>query len=367
MQGGMRRHVLDLIEGLQSAGCQVTVACPRDAVIIRDLRPWVKVERIDMTDEMSPLADLKAALQLRRLIKQERFDIVHLHGAKAGVVGRVAVRLSDPRPACVYTVHNQVLPQGGMGKRVLDVLERRLAPETDRVIAVSNSLQNDMCTRYRTVADRAVTIHNGIDPLPALDRDHAQAVLGCKDTKRVVIGAIGRMVPEKGFGTLLDAFKILLARGIDAELILIGDGPSHAMYQKKADKIAHARVRFLGEVPKASRLMLGFDIVVQPSHAEGLGLVPIEAMLAGRAVIASEVGGLPEVVVHGETGMLVPPRDEIALADALQLLALRDDWREQLGHKGKKRAEQLFTRQAMIDATLRQYEAVVDSRRGTLL
>jgi glycosyltransferase involved in cell wall biosynthesis len=367
MQGGMRRHVLDLIEGLQAAGCQVTVACPPDAAVVRDLRPWVKVVRLDLTDDMSPLADLKAALQLRKLIKQERFDIVHLHGAKAGVVGRVAVRLSDPRPACIYTVHNQVLPQGGMGKRVLDVLERRLAPETDRLIAVSNSLQTDVCQRYRTIADRTVTIHNGIDPLPALDRDHARAVLGCENTKRPMIGAIGRMVPEKGFGTLLDAFRILLARGIDAELVLIGDGPSHAAYQRKAGKIAHARVRFLGEVPKASRLMHGFDIVVQPSHAEGLGLVPIEAMLAGRPVIASEVGGLPEVVVHGETGLLVPPRDEIALADALQLLVMRDDWREQLGNQGKKRAEQLFTRQAMIDATLREYEAVVDSRRDSVL
>ena len=367
MEGGMRRHVLDLIEGLQAKGHQVTVACPGDSPLRRDLYPWVPVEPLELSDAMSPMADLRAAMQLRQILRRLPVDLVHLHGAKAGVIGRIAVRGCEPRPAVVCTVHNQMTPRSGLQRRVLHALERRLASDTDRMIAVSRHLQDDLVSRHRTIADRAVTIHNGVDPLPPLDRDHARAVLGCAESDRTVIGAIGRMVPEKGFGTLLAAFQIVLARGVDAELVLIGDGPHHAVYQQLAGKIGHARVRFLGEVPKASRLMLGFDVVVQPSHAEGLGLVPIEAMLQGRPVIASEVGGLPEVVDHGITGLLVPPRDEIALADAMQLLIVRPDLRGALGENGKMRAEEMFTRGAMVDATLREYHAAVAMREGTIV
>jgi glycosyltransferase involved in cell wall biosynthesis len=353
MEGGMRRHVLDLIEGLQAAGHQVTVACPSDSPLRRDLYPWVPVETLELVDDVSPVADLRAALQLRQILRRASYDLVHLHGAKAGIVGRLAARMTERRPAVVYTVHNQVAPRSALQRRVLHALERRLAPDTDRLITVSHFLQEDLVTRHRCIADRVVTIHNGVDPLPPLDREHARAVLGC--SRRTVIGAIGRMVPEKGFSTLLAAFQIVLARGYDAELVLIGDGPQHSVYQKMAGKNA----RFLGTVPKAARLMLGFDIIVQPSHAEGLGLVPIEAMLQGRPVIASEVGGLPEVVEHGKTGLLVPPRDEISLADAIQLLLVRPDLREALGKNGKKKAEELFTRRAMLEATLRQYEAAM--------
>jgi glycosyltransferase involved in cell wall biosynthesis len=182
-----------------------------------------------------------------------------------------------------------------------------------------------------------------------------------------VIGAIGRMVEEKGFPTLLEAFTILLARGVDAELVLIGEGPLLSRCQQQAGKIGPARVRFLGEVPQARRIFSGFDIIVQPSHAEGLGLVPIEAMLAGVPVIASDVGGLPEVVVHGETGLLVPPQNAVALADALQLLVQKDEWRTRLGAAGKRRAEEHFTRRAMIEATLREYRAVIAKRQGVLV
>jgi glycosyltransferase involved in cell wall biosynthesis len=367
MKGGMRRHVLDLIDGLQATGHQVTVACPRDSQIVDDLLPWVPVKQLDISDEMNPLSDLKAVRQLQKLLQEEKFDLIHLHGAKAGLIGRLAARLTEPRPAVVYTVHNHVLPRGGMKKHVLNVLERSLAVEADRVITVSRDLYESVRTTHRIPSDSLVTIYNGVDLLEPLTREHARAVLGCDNDKRLVIGAIGRMVQEKGFGTLLGAFEILLARGIEAELVLIGDGPLHSTYQSYVGKIGPSHVRFLGEVPKACRLLQGLDVIVQPSLAEGLGIVPIEAMLAGRPVIASEVGGLPEVVVHGETGLLVKPGDRVALADALQLLIERPEWRTRLGEAGKKRAESLFSRQAMINATLQEYKTVLEKRQGVLL
>jgi len=365
-QGGMRRHVLDLIHGLRLAGHRITVACPAAHSIAGELRGLLPVHDLELVDGVHPLADLRAIRKLKGILQGGSFDLIHLHGAKAGLIGRLAVRQVEPRPPVFYTVHNQLSPRSPLMRRVVQTMERRLAPETDKVITVSDSLRKEVNTALSFGEGQAVTIRNGIDSLPTLSRSHARAILGCEEG-RLVIGGIGRMVWEKGFDTLIEAFTLLLQAGHDADLVLIGDGPYLSDYQHLAGKIGLARVRFLGEVPNASRLLSGFDIVVQPSLAEGLGLVPIEAMLAGVPVIASEVGGLPEVVVHGESGLLVPPGDAEVLADALRLLIERRDYRERLALYGKVRAAQLFSRQAMIEATLREYRAVIQGRQGVVV
>ena len=364
MQGGMRRHVLDLIAGLLDEGHQVTVVGPKNLSLTRELSAQVRALEIELVDGLNPFADWKAVRQLLAVLRRDRFDLVHLHGAKAGYIGRMALKLANPRPPVIYTVHNQVLPRGGMLKRAMNVLERRLAADTDRVITVSNNLHQEVCRTHGIDATRAVTIHNGVDAPAPLARRYARTVLGCEREGAFVIGAIGRMVPEKGFDTLIDAFTQLLGRGVEAELVLIGDGPYLSDYQKQAGKIGLSSIRFVGEVANAARLIPGFDLLAQPSHAEGLGLVPIEAMIAGCPVVASEVGGLPEVVVHGETGLLVPPGDAAALADAIQVLIESRDLRERLARTAKQRAEALFSREGMIEATLREYKAVLSSREG---
>jgi len=368
VQGGMRRHVLDLIQGLQAVGHRVTVACPAGTSIAEEVAGLgFEVATVDLVDGVNVWADWRAVRQLTQVLRRKRYDVVHLHGAKSGLVGRLATRTVEPRPSVVYTVHNQVLPRGGVMKQVFCALERRLAVETDKVITVSDYLQREVHQHFGLTEHRAVTIHNGVERAQPLSRPHARTILGCTEDERLVIGGIGRMVWEKGFDTLIEAFVLLLQRDFDAELVLVGDGPSLSDLQQHAGKIGLARVRFLGDVPHASRLLPGFDIMVQPSLAEGLGLVPIEAMLSGCPVIASEVGGLPEVVVHGETGLLVPPGDAVALADALQLLLEKQEYRQRLALVGKIRAEQLFSRQTMIEATLREYHEVVQSRRGVVV
>lgn len=367
MQGGMRRHVLDLIAGLLDAGHRVTAACPPATALFEELSEIVPTLAFPLEDRLNPLADLKAMRRLQKLMQSEAYDIVHLHGAKAGTVGRLAVRAIEPRPAVLYTVHNHVLPRQAVLKKVLNVLERRLAPDTDRVIAVSDSLRREICQLYGIEGSRAVTIRNGIQGPPPLTRQFARAVLGCEGEERMIIACIARMVPEKGIDVLLEAFTLLLSRGIDAELVLIGDGPMLSDYQNLAGKVGLARVRFLGEVANAAQLLPGIDIAVIPSRQEGLGLVAIEAMLAGRPVVASEVGGLPEVIVHGETGLLVPPEDPLLLASSLSYLIERHDVRERMGRRGHLRALEHFSAQGMLQALLREYDAVMERRQGVIV
>jgi glycosyltransferase involved in cell wall biosynthesis len=367
MQGGMRRHVLDLITGLQEAGHRVTAACPPETALFQELSGLIPTLPFPLDDSMNPIQDLKAMRTLQKIMRQERFDIVHLHGAKAGYVGRFAVRGIEPRPAVLYTVHNHILPRQAILKKVMNSLERRLAADTDRVIAVSDSLRREICDLHGVEEHRSITIRNGIQGPPPLTRRYARAVLGAEEESRAVIACIGRMVEEKGIDVLLEAFTILLSRGFDAELVLIGDGPLLSDYQNLAGKIGLARVRFLGEVPNAAQLLPGVDIVAVPSRQEGLGLVAIEAMLAGRPVAASDVGGLPEVVVHGETGLLVPPEDPVLLASSLCYLLERSEVRERMGRLGSQRAHEHFSRHGMMRSVLREYDAVMASRQGVIL
>ncbi|MBL0386442.1 glycosyltransferase family 4 protein [Tumebacillus sp. ITR2] len=367
MQGGMRRHVLDLIQGLQDAGHRVTAACPKKTALFQELRSLVSTVPFPLDDGMNPISDWLAVRHLQKVMRREKFDIVHLHGAKAGYVGRFAVRGIEPRPAVLYTVHNHVLPRQALLKKAMNALERRLAVDTDRIIAVSDSLRQEIRLSHGVEEYRSVTIRNGIQGPPPLTRRYARAVLGCEDDDRVVIACIGRMVPEKGIDRLLEAFTILLSRGFDAELVLIGDGPMLSDYQYLAGKVGLARVRFLGEVPNAAQVLPGVDIAVCPSRQEGLGLVAIEAMLAGRPVVASDVGGLPEVVVHGETGLLVPPEDSVLLASSLCYLIERPDVRERMGRLGSQRAQEHFSRHGMMQAVLKEYDAVMESRQGVIV
>ncbi|PWK11290.1 glycosyltransferase family 4 protein [Tumebacillus permanentifrigoris] len=367
MQGGMRRHVLDLITGLLEAGHRVTAACPPETAFFRELSSLVPTLAFPLDDRMNPIHDLKAMRHLQNILRRERFDIVHLHGAKAGYVGRFAVRRIEPRPAVLYTVHNHVLPRQAILKKALNALERRLAADTDRVITVSDSLRREVCHQHGVEEHRSVTIRNGIQGPPPLTRRYARAVLGAEEESRIVIACIGRMVEEKGIDVLLEAFTILLSRGFDAELVLIGDGPLLSDYQNRAGKIGLARVRFLGEVPNAAQLLPGVDIVAVPSRQEGLGLVAIEAMLAGRPVVASDVGGLPEVVLHGETGLLVPPADPVLVASALCYLIERGDVRERMGRLGSLRAHEHFSRHGMMRSVLREYDEVMASRQGVIV
>ncbi|KEO84015.1 glycosyltransferase family 4 protein [Tumebacillus flagellatus] len=367
MQGGMRRHVLDLIQGLQESGHEVTAACPRETALFQELSALVPTMHFPLDDGLNPIADLLAMRHLQKLLRRERFDIVHLHGAKAGYVGRLAVRGIEPRPAVLYTVHNHVLPRQALLKKAMNALERRLAADTDRVIAVSDSLRRELLLTHGVDEARSVTIRGGIQGPPPLTRRFARAVLGCENDERTVIACIARMVEEKGIDLLLEAFAILLSRGFDAELVLIGDGPLLSDYQKIAGKVGLARVRFLGEVPNAAQLLSGVDIAVCPSRQEGLGLAAIEAMLAARPVVASDIGGLPEVIVHGETGLLVPPEDPVLLASSLCYLIERPDVRERMGRLGSQRAHEKFTRHGMLQAVLREYDAVMESRQGVIV
>jgi glycosyltransferase involved in cell wall biosynthesis len=178
-----------------------------------------------------------------------------------------------------------------------------------------------------------------------------------------LIGSVGRLAPQKGQRYLLEAIQKMVAAGEDVALVLVGEGPLlGSLKAQVAASGLERRVFFAGFRPEVRDLMPEFDVFVLPSVWEGFGLVLLEAMAAGRAIVASRVSAIPEVVEDGVTGFLVPPGDSDALAEALVTLRRDGVKRERLGIAGAERLRRQFTLERMVERTIEVYRAVLGER-----
>lgn len=281
---------------------------------------------------------------LQSLIYELSPDVVHFQGALAATLGWT---IPKGRAIWVYTAHN--FPSvGASGWWRQDGI---IAKKMDAVIAVSRSLA-DVLIQKGVSKEKITVIPNGID----LDRFVPQPLRYSPDAP--VLLAMGRLVPEKGFAYLLEAMRLVCkVHKMDMRLILAGDGTDRGRLEKLARKLDISdSVVFTGHVSSPEKLFKEAFALVTPSTLEGLGLVNIEAMAMGRPVISTWTGGIPEVVVNGETGLLVPPKTPEALATAMTLLLQNPLMAERLGLAGIKRAQRCFSASAMIGKTISVYQ-----------
>lgn len=317
---------------------------------------------------ISPLSDARATLALWRLFSRERPDIVHTHTSKAGTVGRIAAWLARV-PAVVHTPHGHVF-YGYFGRAMSEAIrlvERVLARITDRIVTLTErgALEH---VQYR-IAGRGkfVTIPSGIRV--------AEFRSACGDpiVKRKelglpldgpLIGTVGRLVPIKGHAWLIRAIPRVLAEFPQACVVFIGDGPLADELRQLANEVGVGRnVVFLGTRQDVPACLAALDLFVFPSLNEGMGRALIEAMAVGLPVVATGVGGIPDVVVDGESGVLVPPKDAMALADAVRAM-LRDPGRRRAyGEAAKRRVDDRFDVEAMVEKLERLYDEVWDAKR----
>lgn len=306
---------------------------------LRDLRPSqgpdvVSVETLQR--EISPVADLRALFTLVRLFRRLRPDVVHTHLAKAGALGRLAARLTGVH-AVVHTYHGNVFTGyfGPRASRVVMALERLLASISTRVIAISETQRADLVARRIARAPRLVTIPIGIDldPFMTAEPGALRRELGLP-AGAPLVGCVTRLVPIKGVDVLLRA----AARLDGTHVVVVGDGPLEAELKGLAASLGVApRVTFLGLRPDVAAIYADLDVVVLPSRNEGTPLAVIEALASARAVVASRVGGIPDVV--GDAGVLVPPDDVDALAAALAALLAGPERRRELGRMARERVQ----------------------------
>jgi glycosyltransferase involved in cell wall biosynthesis len=306
--------------------------------------------------------DAAAPAELYRLFRRLRPDIVHTHNPKPGVYGRMAARAARI-PLVVNTQHGLYAQPADRTARRLPVYAlERLAAACSDVELIQNPEDLETLARLRVPRRKLRLLGNGVDldrfcPQPPEVRKAIRAELEIDDDQ-VVVGAVGRLVWEKGYAELFAAAKRLLARRHD--LVVVVAGPFDA---DKGDPLTPADVtaaeaagvRFLGHRDDPERLYAAFDVYVLASHREGFPRSAMEAAASGLPIVATDIRGCREVVDHDRTGLLVPARDAAALEAAIDQLAGDPAARLRLGEAAMAKARQEFDQRRVITRTLEAY------------
>ena len=367
--GGVPEHVRQLTAGLLERGFEITVAGPLDA----SPRAWLEAHGVRyvvlprLVGDMLALRDDAPTFRaIVELLRRERFDLVHTHQQKAGLLGRLAA--VPARTPALYTPNSLthrfmfVRPYPRARSRYLKTLwmERALGPLTTAFIAVSEE-ERDGAVRDRIIRpSRVHVIRNGVDFDDSIPAD--RRLLDFRGDGPL-LGFLAALRSQKGLPTLLDALEILARRGEAPRFAIVGTGPEEPA----------VRARVLGGPLRESTLLLpfegrvepylrAFDAFVLPSYWEGLPLAVLEAMAAGVPVVASAIGGTPEAVTHGESGFLVGVGDATELATRMAEMAAQPDLRARMGAAGRARWEAEFRVERMVDETAALYERVVAAR-----
>lgn len=355
---GVENMLVALALHLSRQGCRCVVGVFRDSrfphteVAERAVRKGLAVEIIACNGR----CDWSAVVQIRSLLAKHDVDVLHPHGYKADLYALAAA--SRNRVALLSTSHNW--PSNLLSMRVYAGLDRLALRRFDKVIVVSDAVA-DVLRRWGVAAEKVALIPNGID----LDRFRS-AVPKLRNeigVNRPLVGFVGRLVPEKGGALLMRAAKQVLAVYPNATFVLVGEGPAHQEWKALAGELGIGKqVVFAGVRDNMSEVYASFDMVVLPSLIEALPMCLLEAMAAGKPVIATRVGAVPRLVVDAQTGLLLEPADHNALATAIIRLLGNPDLACQLGQNGRAHVVQNFSAEAMAKNYIGMYEQVLISR-----
>jgi glycosyltransferase involved in cell wall biosynthesis len=373
--GGPALHVTYLSSGLASRGYDTTlvageIAPGEESMAFVAERAGVEIVGVrGLSREVSPIRDLLAAIRLAAVIRRVHPQIVHTHTAKAGAVGRAAAVLAGrPRPIVVHTFHGHVLRGyfGPLGSRAFRLIETALARATDVLVAVSPQVRDELVRLGVAPAEKFTVVRLGIELEPRVqcteDRFAIRRRLGIGE-ERFVVGWFGRMTAVKRTEDLLAAFAVLRERGVDAVLLLVGDGTDRPRLEEQAFRLGLARhCLFLGYQEEVAPWYAACDVVALTSANEGTPVTVIEALAAGRPVVATDVGGVPDVIAEGVDGFLVEPRDTAALADRLERLAADPALRAAMGERGRARALERYAVGRLVDDVDALYRSLLAER-----
>jgi glycosyltransferase involved in cell wall biosynthesis len=308
-----------------------------------------------LTREVHPIKDMQALWQLIRLFRRERPALVHTHTSKAGVLGRVAAWLARV-PVIVHTPHGHVFYGhfGPFRSWLFLQIERVLSAFTDRMIALTESERQDHLDRKVGTTDRFAVVPSGIDREKFVEArvqgKQQPDWFGCPPDA-LVIGSVGWLTDVKGHQYLIEAAAKLKPDYPSLQLVIVGSGDRHDALLRQAESAGlRDAVHLLGHRDDIKACLAGMDLFVLPSLNEGMGRALIEAMAAGLPVIASRVGGIPAVISHEHTGLLVSPGDAGALAGALRRFLDRPEWAKQLGAAASRSVDSRYGSVSMVHA-----------------
>ncbi len=370
--------LLPLIKNLKANGYEVESACA-DGRFAQELNgQGYVVHTLPMSRSINPWKTIKAVWALYRLLRKEKYDIVHVHTPVAAGVGRLAAKLAGT-PTVIYTAHGFYFHDlmKPWAKRVTILFERILGRFTHMLFTQSTE-DAQAAIQYRIAQpQRVVWISNGVDInrfTPRTDNSAVRARFGLEEGE-LAVGFVGRLVREKGILELLEAMRHASERIPNLVLLVAGDNKTGGDRDVETQALVQEylssaqlpfRVEFTGFIDDVEEMMQALDVFVLPSYREGMPRTIIEAMASGKPVIASDIRGCREEVSHGETGLLVPVRDAEALGRAIVDVLNSPELAKSMGEKGRERAEQYFDEQMVLDRQLWHYARLVSERHPAL-
>ncbi|NLP10602.1 glycosyltransferase [bacterium] len=370
-EGGTEVHLFNLVSGLDPARFQPIVVplYPAESPMIERMRAAGILVYPLRLKRVYGFSAVRVAYRLISLMRRHKVDIVQTYHFMSDVLGSLTATMAGA-PLVICNRRDK-----GFNERLLHRWVRRLiAPLVDFTICVSDDLRAQLLATERMPADRVVTLYNGVQANPVLSAASRQAKLkelGLSEN-RPIIGSVMNLRPIKGAKYLVEAAAMVLNKYPEAQFVIVGGAaerlPAMADYIEpimefvKQSKMTDS-LHFTGNRTDVSELLPLFDIFVLPSLSEGFSNALIEAMRAGNGIVATEVGGNPEALDHGENGLLVPPGDAAALARGLLTLLEDPAFAKQLGERARRKAESRFTVDAMVQDYQRLYRNLSASRK----
>jgi glycosyltransferase involved in cell wall biosynthesis len=361
-RGGAENHLLALLThaNRQTFDVETAVLCGEGELVPHFRAEGIPVHLLKARNRFDPVA----LGRLVRLLRDHPFDIVHSHLFRADIYAGLAVaRLGEHRPLLVSTRHND---DRFFLNPFVGLVHYAISARQDLIIAISDHIARFTVARGVRHPARVRRVYHGLEPpvTRALEREgqRIRAELGI-GPDAFLVGNVGRLAPQKGQRHLIRAMPLLLERVPRAHAVIAGGGDLEAFLRDLADEMGVAeRVHVLGPRKDVPELMHAIDVFAMPSIWEGFGLVLLEAMAAGRPIVASRVATIPEVVVDGKTGLLVPAGDPLALAEALAQLAHQSALATRFGEAGRERLRRHFSIDKMVGDTELLYRELMDER-----
>lgn len=363
----LNKFLLPLIDGMTERGWIVTAVCS-DGPSVGALRQrGYRIETLPIARRISPFAALQSLINLFCYFRKERFDVLHVHTPIAAFIGRIAGRLAGI-PLIIYTAHGFYFHDDmSWWKRYCFIALERLSGLLTDLLFCQSREDAEVAIHERIMPESCILlIGNGVD-IHQFDPDRVGNGQGAREglgipTDAFVVGLIARQVREKGIVEFLEAVNILMARYPRFWAVLIGEKleSDHAGEVEReltsAKTACGGRLLALGSRSDIPELLAAMDVFCLPSWREGLPRTIIEAMMMGKPVIATNIRGSREEVVHNETGLLIPLRSPLRIAEAIERLMNAPEWSRQLGRAARIRALTFYDERETVAIQLDRVE-----------
>jgi glycosyltransferase involved in cell wall biosynthesis len=343
LKGGAEAKTIDTVLGLDGYDFTVGYGASFDQEQVNRLQAeGINTRQFPLIQHYNPVTAVPAVASLARYLRQEEFDIVHTHSTEAGIIGRFAAAVAGV-DNIVHTVHGVPFAEDrnpALNRFVL-ACERLTVGITKRMVTNADTITSEYLERGIGTLEQYTTIYSGVDVDAFRDASPATDLPG--EHPRIVM--VARLAEGKGFNVLLDAIESL---SMESSVCIVGEGPLYGDIEHQIEERGITETVFLtGYRDDIPSVLAASDMLVLPSFREGTPRVITEAMASGLPVIATNIAGIPEQVVEGENGYLIPTGDSAALADRLERLLEDPELREEMGMCGLERAEQ-FSAETMV-------------------